>query len=94
MAAVPAITAATKLPTAAELKSDQTKFVALARTAYPGVPTATVVRVAHMLCTALGQGASVHDEVGQLASQLHNQATAERLVRAAVDAYCPTIQLH
>lgn len=92
--AVPAITAATKAPTAAQLKSAQRKFGDLARSAFPGLPAATVVRTAKMLCTTLGQGASLHDEVGQLAGQVGGQSTAEDLVRAAVGAYCPTVKLH
>ncbi len=86
---VSAITATTKTPTAAELKAAQTRFVALAGTAFPGVPTATVVRTAKMLCTTLGQGASLHDEVGRPAGQVQGQTTAEDLVRAAVGSYCP-----
>ena len=91
---VAAITAATKPPTAAQIKSAQAKFAALAKTAFPDVPTETVVSTAKSLCTTLGQGSSLHDEVGQLAGQVHSQAAAEDLVRAAVGAYCPTVTLH
>lgn len=90
----PAITAATTSPAVAELKSAQAKYVAIAKTVFPGAPTATVVNTAKTLCSALAGGSSLHDEVGQLAGQVQGQRTAEDLVRAAVGAYCPTVVLH
>lgn len=90
----PAITAGSKAPTPAQAKVAQQKFIDLARSALPGVPTATAVQTAKTLCITLAKGASLHDEVGELAGQLQGQATAENLARAAVDAYCPTVTLH
>lgn len=90
----PPITAATTMPTAGDVKSAQTKYIAIAKSAFPGAPTATVVNTGKTLCSALAGGSSLHDEVGQLAGQVRAQRTAEDLVRAAISAYCPTVVLH
>lgn len=93
--AVPPTTSGTKTFAAPEqVNLAETRFLALAQTAFPDVPTAPVIGTGKMLCTNLGQGASLHDEVGQLASRTQAQAIAEKLLRAAVAAYCPTVTLH
>lgn len=92
--AAPVNTTASKISGAAALNSAQRKFRDLAKAAFPDVPAATVVQTAKTLCAQLGSGASVHDEVGQLAGLVPGQGAAEGLVRAAVSAYCPTVTLH